>query len=137
MALNPNDPDNHAGLGDALLWSGDVNGAIAALDLADQLDPQLSTQDLFNLGAAYFLAGHHAKAAHVFERAAARNENNAFIHAMLAAIYQDADRPDDARQALAEMRRLNPFFDLETFGSLFRNSQHRTKIISALRKAAS
>jgi len=136
-ALNSNDPDNLAGLGDALLWSGDIAGAIAALKLADQLDPQLSTQDLFNLGAAYFLGGKHVDAARVFERAAARNEGNAFVHAMLAAIYQDAGRTDDARRALAETHRLNPFFNTEAFGSLFRNSQHRTKIISALRKAAS
>jgi predicted Zn-dependent protease len=101
------------------------------------LDPQLSTQDLFNLGAAYFLAGGDARAAHVFERAAARNEGNAFIQAMLAAIYQDAGRPDEAHRAVAEMRRLNPLFDTETFGSLFRNPEHRMKIILALQKAAS
>jgi len=137
MALNPSDPDNYSGLGDALLWSGDVNGAIAALQSAAQTDPQLSTQDLFNLGAAYFLAGDNARAAHVFERAAARNEGNAFIQAMLAAIYQDAGRPTEARRALTEMRRLNPLFDTDTFGSLFRDPQHRMKIISALKKAAS
>jgi len=137
MALNPSDSENYSGLGDALLWSGDINGAIAALESADQMDPQLSTQDLFNLGAAYFLAGDDARAAHVFERAAARNEGNPFIHAMLAAIYQDAGRPDEAHRALAEMRRLNPLFDIDTFGSLFRNPEHRMKIISALQKAAS
>ncbi len=137
MALNPSDSENYSGLGDALLWSGDINGAITAIEAANQMDPQLSTQDLFNLGAAYFLAGDDAHAAHVFERAAARNEGNPFIHAMLAATYQDAGRPDEARRALAEMRRLNPFVDIETFGSLFRNPEHRMKIISALRKAAS
>ncbi len=137
MALNPSDSDNYSGLGDALLWSGDIKGAIAALEAADQLDPQLSTQDLFNLGAGYFLAGNDARAAHVFERAAARNEGNAFIQAMLAAIYEDAGRLEEAHRAFAEMRRLNPLFDTKTFGLLFRNPQHRAKIISALKKAAS
>jgi adenylate cyclase len=137
IALNPSDPDNSAGLGDALLWSGDVNGAIIALESADRMDPQLSTQDLFNLGAAYFLADAHARAAHVLERVAARNEANPFIHAMLAAIYQEAGRPEQARRALAEMRRLNPLFDSEIFGSLFSNPDHRKKIISALQKIAS
>lgn len=137
MALNPSDSDNHSGLGDALLWSGDVTGAIAALEAADRLDPQLSTQDLFNLGTAYFLVGDDARAAQVFERVAARNEGNAFVQAMLAAIYQDAGRGEEARRAIAEMRRLNPFFDMGLFGSLFRNSAHRDKIITALRRAAS
>jgi adenylate cyclase len=56
---------------------------------------------------------------------------------MLAAIYEDAGRSDEARRAVAEMHRLNPLFDTEMFGSLFRNPQHRAKIITALRKAAS
>jgi len=45
-----------------LLWSGDVDGAIEALETAVQLDPRLSTEDLFNLGAAYFLAGQDTEA---------------------------------------------------------------------------
>jgi TolB-like protein/DNA-binding winged helix-turn-helix (wHTH) protein len=137
MALNPSDSESYSGLGDALLWSGDVAGAIKALEAADRLDPQLSTQDLFNLGAAYFLADNDTRAVHVFERAAARNEGNAFVQAMLAAIYQDAGKGEEARRALAEMRRLNPFFDMDAFGSLFRNPAHRDKIIAALRRAAS
>jgi adenylate cyclase len=136
MALNPSDSENYSGLGDALLWNGDVAGAINALETADRLDPQLSTQDLFNLGAAYFLSGDDVRAARVFERAAARNEGNAFIQAMLAAIYEDAGRGEEAHRALAEMRRLTPFFDLEVFGSLFRNPAHRDKIMTALHRAA-
>lgn len=136
MALNPSDPANHAGLGDALLWSGDLQGAIAALEAADQSDPQISTQDLFNLGTAYFLSDDFASAAQVFERAAARNEGNPFIQAMLAAIYQQAARPDDARRAILEMRRLNPLLDIDRFGTLLRNPKHRDKIVLALQKAS-
>jgi adenylate cyclase len=134
MALNPSDPENYAGLGDALLWSGDIAGAIKALETAVQMDPKLSSEDLFDLGAGYFLAGDDARAAQVFERTVARKDANAFIYAMLAAIYQDAGRHDEARRALAETRRLNPFFNMQTFGSLFRNPEHRMKIISALRQ---
>ncbi len=136
MALNPSDPANQAGLGDALLWNGDTKGAIAALEAADRSDPQISTQDLFNLGTAYFLSGDLTSAAQVFERASARNEGNAFIQAMLAAIYQESARPGDARRAMLEMRRLNPLFDIDRFGSLLRNPDHRGKIVLALQKAS-
>jgi adenylate cyclase len=135
MKLNPSDPDNYAGLGDALLWSGDVAGAIAALETAAQLDPRLSSEDLFNLGVGYFLTGDHAKAAHVFERTVARNDGNPFIHAMLAAIYAEAGRPDPSIRAAEEVRRRNPFFDRTSFGTLFRNPEHRQKIVAALEKA--
>jgi tetratricopeptide (TPR) repeat protein len=135
VALNPSNTDSYAGLGDALLWAGDVAGAIKALEAAAQLDPKLSSEDLFNLGASYFLIGEHALAAQVFERTVARNDGNAFIHAMLAAIYADAGRQDEALRSAAEVRRLNPFFDVSNFGSLLRNTEHRQKIAAALQKA--
>jgi adenylate cyclase len=135
IALNPSNPDSYAGLGDALLWSGDIEAAIKALETAAQLDPRLSTEDLFNLGAAYFLAGNDTDAVRTFERTVARNDSTAFIHAMLAAVYAEAGRKDESDRAAAELRRRNPFFEVATFGSLFRNPQHRQKIVSALQKA--
>jgi adenylate cyclase len=135
MALNPSDPDSYAGLGDALLWSGDVDGAIKALETAVQLDPRLSTEDLFNLGAAYFLAGQDTEAVRTLERTVTRNDSTAFIQALLAAVYAEAGRKDESDRAIAELRRRSPFFDAASFGSLFRNPEHRQKIIAALQKA--
>ena len=105
------------------------------LEIAARLDPKLPSQDLFNLGAAYFLLGQYAPAAQVFERAVSRQDGNQFIHAMLAAIYSEAGREDEARREVAEVRRQNPLFDLDTFGTLFRNPAHREKIIAALQQA--
>jgi adenylate cyclase len=135
LALNPSDPDSYAGRGDALLWTGDIDGAIKALETALLLDPRLSTEDLFNLGAAYFLAGRSVDAISTFERTVARNDSTVFILAMLAAVHADAGRKDESDRALAEVRRRSPFFDLASFGSLFRNPQHREKIVAALQKA--
>ena len=94
VALNPSEPDSHAGLGDALLWNGDVEGAIKALETATAIDPRLSAEDLFSLGAAYFLAGRSADAALVLERIVTRKEGNPFIYAMLAAaLRRERPRP--------------------------------------------
>ncbi len=135
LALNPSDPETYAGLGDALLWSGEIGEARRMLEMAAELDPKLPSQDLFALGAAYFLQGELARAAQVFERTVARQDGNQFIHAMLAAIYADAGREEDAKRAVAEVRRQNPFFDQATFGTLFRNSSHREKLLAALQRA--
>ena len=135
LTLNPSDPETYAGLGDALLWSGEIEEARKMLEIATRLDPRLPSQDLFNLGAAYFLLGQHGAAAQVFERTVARQDGNPFIHAMLAAIYAEAGRKEDAKREVAEVRRRNPLFDLETFGTLFRNPAHRDKIVAALRQA--
>ncbi len=134
IALNPSEPDSHAGLGDALLWSGEVKGAIKALEIASAIDPRLSAEDLFDLGAAYFLDGRTADAARTFERVTARKEGNPFIYAMLAAVYAENGRDDDARSAAAEVHRLNPFFDAARFGSLFKDPAHRDRLANALKR---
>jgi adenylate cyclase len=135
MAMNPSDPDCYAGLGDSLLWSGDIEGAIKALETAVHLDPKLSTEDLFNLGAAYFLAGQDVAAIQTFERTVARNDSNVYVYAMLAAVQADAGLREDAARSLAEVRRSTPYFDTASFGSLLHNPDHRKKIIAALEKA--
>jgi adenylate cyclase len=135
LKLNPSDPETYAGLGDALLWSGEIDEARQMLEIATRLDPRLPSQELFNLGAAYFLLAQYARAAQVFERAVAREDGNPFIHAMLAAIYAKAGRREEAMREVAEVRRQNPLFDLDTFGTLFRNPAHRDKIVAALQLA--
>jgi len=134
VALNPSDPDSHAGLGDAHLWSGEVEGAIRSLEIATAIDPRLSAEDLFSLGAAYFLDGRIADATRIFERITARKEGNPFIYAMLAAAYAETGRDDDSRSAAAEVRKLNPFFDVGRFGSLFKKAEHRARLADALKK---
>lgn len=135
VALNRSDPDSHAGLGDALLWSGDARGAIRSLEIAIAMDPRLSAEDLFSLGAAYFMDGRAPDAIRVLERATARNETNPFIFALLAAGYVEAGREPESRFAAASVRQLNPFFDAENFGSLFKAAAQRDKLSRALKKA--
>jgi TolB-like protein/DNA-binding winged helix-turn-helix (wHTH) protein/cytochrome c-type biogenesis protein CcmH/NrfG len=135
IALNRSDPDSHAGLGDALLWSGDARGAIRSLEAAIAMDPQLSAEDLFSLGAAYFMDGRPADAIRVLERATTRNEANPFIFALLAAGYAEAGREPESRFAAANARRMNPFFDSENFGSLFKVAAQREKLARALKQA--
>ena len=135
LKLNPSDPETYAGLGDALLWNGEIDEARQMLEIATRLDPRLPSQELFNLGAAYFLLAQYDRAAQVFERAVAREDGNPFIHAMLAAIYAKAGRREEAMREVAEVRRQNPLFDLDTFGTLFRNPAHRDKIVAALQLA--
>jgi adenylate cyclase len=134
IALNPSDPDSHAGLGDALLWNGEVKSAIKALEIATTIDPRLSAEDLFNLGAAYFLDGRSLDAARTFERVTTRKEGNPFVYAMLAAIYAENGRDEEARLAAAEVQRLNPLFDAARFGSLFKNAADRDRLANALKR---
>jgi tetratricopeptide (TPR) repeat protein len=135
LALNPSDADGYAGLGNALLVMGDIEGAIRAIETAAQLQPTISATDYFRLAMAYVLAGRNADAIRTLERALVRNEKDVFINAMLAAAYAEAGRQDEAIRHAETVRRLAPFFASSEFGSLFRNPDHREKIIAALQKA--
>ena len=115
VALNPSDPDSYAGSGDALLWSGEV-------DRRDQVARDGDRRSIRGCppktcsasGAGYFLGGRNADAARIFERVTTRKEGNPFIYAMLAAVYAESGREAESRSAAAEVRKLNPFFDVAT-----------------------
>jgi len=54
---------------------------------------------------------------------------------MLAAAYAEAERQEDATRRANTVRQLSPVFASAEVGSLFRNPDHREKIVAALHKA--
>lgn len=135
VELNPSDPDGYAGLGGALLWTGDIAGAIKALETAGQLQPTLSATDWFDLATAYLLAGRTDESIATLERSLIRNKGNQFTNVLLAAAYAQAGRMDDAHRQATTVRQLYPFFDSADFGSLFRDPKDRDMVVAALQKA--
>jgi adenylate cyclase len=135
LDLNPSDAETYSWLGQAQLFNGAIEDSIKANETALRFDPNLDVQQLWPLGTAYFLAGRTAEATRTMEQLAARDSTTAHNYIMLAAVYAEAGRAEDAARAAAEVRKLDPFFKTNSFGSLFRNPDHQTKIASALRKA--
>jgi adenylate cyclase len=135
VELNNSDPDAYAGLGAALLWSGDVAGSVKAFETASKLGLEFTRNDSFMLGIAYLLADRSADAVRTLERSLERNQTDAYANAVLAAAYAEAGRQADARRQAASVRELNPRFESADFGSLLRNPQLRTKLAAALNKA--
>jgi class 3 adenylate cyclase/TolB-like protein/cytochrome c-type biogenesis protein CcmH/NrfG len=135
LDLNPSDANTYGRLGSALLFTGQIEESIKANETALHLDPNPDIDYLWSLGTAYFLAGRTADATRTLEGLLARNPNHTFSQVMIAAVYAQADRPEDAGRAAAAVHRLNPFFDRSNFGSLFRNPEYQAKIAAALGKA--
>ena len=135
LDLNPSDAETYGQLGNALLFTGALEDAIKASETAIRFDPNLDVRRVWDLGMAYFLAGRNADAARVMEQTIAREPGFGFGYVVLAAAYAEAGKPEDAARAAAAARKLDPFFDTGSFGSLFRNPEHRAKVASALRKA--
>jgi adenylate cyclase len=135
LDLNPSDAETYGALGNALLFTGTLEDAIKASETAIRFDPNQDPRRFWDLGTAYFLAGRTADAARVMQQIIAREPGFTFAYVILAAAYTEAGKPDDATRAAASVRKLDPFFNSNSFGSLFRNPEHRAKIASALRKA--
>ena len=69
------------------------------------------------------------------EKSLGRNPNLVVHHVALAAAYAQADRAKEADGAAANVRRLHPFFEVDSFGTAFRNPEDRRRLAEGLRKA--
>ena len=135
IELNPNDSGSYNELGWALLWSGRVDEAIAALDMSLRLDSSSPRNIWFHLGIAYYLKADYARAAAILEQGLTKRQDFSGYHIALAAAYARLGRNEDAARQAAAVRRLDPFFKVESFGTGFRQAAHRKAIAAGLREA--
>ena len=133
--LNGSDAESYAILVPVLLYRGDIAGAIAAGELVERFQPNAPVGTQFNLGLAYVLADRAADAVRVLERSVEQNPAHMYSNVMLAAAYAVAGRRQEAERQADRVRQHFPTFPRETFGSALRDSELRTKLDQALRKA--
>ncbi len=135
IELNPNDASALRNRGMVMLWSGRVDDAIHSLETAFRFDPYQSPGGFMSLGIGYYLNGQYDKAIKVLEEGLSRKSDWVGNHIALAAAYVQADRTDDAAREVQEVLRLDPFFEIDNYGTAFRNQADRAKIVEGLRKA--
>jgi len=136
IELNPNDSVAFALRGSVLLWLGRLDDAIASLETARGFDPRfLASTSRLDLALAYYLRDRYPEALSVCEAALARNPKLAQTTAVKAATLARLENFEAARIAAAEVRRLNPFFQVETFGKRLVDPALRLKIQEGLRAA--
>jgi adenylate cyclase len=135
LELNPNDWESRAIWGSVMLYVGKPKEAIQSLETALRFNPGMDVDRLFELGLAYYLEKRYDDAINTLEHSVGRNPEHAFLYIALAATYARAGRPEEAGQAATKVRRLDPFFEVESFGTRFRNPQDRESIAQGLREA--
>jgi adenylate cyclase len=135
LAINPSDSESHAARGDALLWMGRVDEAIAQLEIAFALNSNLSAANAFALGLTYYLSRRLEDAVRFLERDALRNPDYVYTSVLLAAAYGQLGRAADAQRMAEEVRRRLPMFDARTFGSRLHNRAHHDYVSEGLAKA--
>jgi TolB-like protein/DNA-binding winged helix-turn-helix (wHTH) protein len=135
IAINPNDAHALAGRGNALMWMGQTDNAIMALEAARQLDPDLGPLDRFALSLAYYLKRQYGDAIEEARLNLRETAGANFSRVVLAAAYAEAGRAEDAARIAAEIHRSDPTFDPQHFGSKFLGPADLENLREGLRKA--
>jgi len=121
IEINPSDANALALSGSMQSFSGELPGAIDALELALKLDPMLEPNYVFDLAVAYYLAHRHEEALRTAERGLARFPNFVMFNVPAAAAAARLGRKEQAADHVAALRHGLPVLDLDSLGSRFKN----------------
>lgn len=135
IAINPNDAHGLAGRGNVLMWLGQTDAAIEALELAQRIDPELNAIDRFALSLAYYLKRRYDAAIEQAELNLHKTPGANFSRIVLAAAYAQHNRAADAARVVTMIRRIDPTFDPQEFGTKFLNSVDLEHLRDGLSKA--
>ncbi len=135
IAINPNDAHGLAGRGNALMWLGQIDAAIEALEQAQRIDPELNPMDRFALSLAYYLKRRYDAAIDQAELNLRQTPGANFSRIVLAAAYAQDNQIAAAARVVTEVRHLDPTFDPQEYGTKFLNPIDLENLRDGLRKA--
>jgi adenylate cyclase len=115
IALDPNDADGYADLAEVMVWTGRPDEAVGLVEKAMRLNPNDLVHYLFTLGYAYLLTDRRQEAIEAQMKAVSLNPDFLGSHVLLAAVYSELGRDDQARAEFSEVKRINPSMSLETW----------------------
>jgi len=120
ITLDPNNANSYRDLAEALIFAGRPEEAIEHLQKAMSLNPHYPVTYPFSLGLAYTLIGYRDSRPELYEKAiAAENEavsiNPNFVGSqlVLAFIYNETGRDQEARTNIAQALSINPQLSLD------------------------
>ena len=136
-ALDPNDADNYAQFASVLIWVGRHEEALAQMEKAMRLNPYYPVMYLFGLGMAQSLMQKQEEATATLRKVVTRAPDFVWAHVLLALIFVQTDRMEDARSEVSEVLRIDPDFVPETMCAMvpFRDQPSLELMKAALRKA--
>jgi adenylate cyclase len=137
IALNPNDADGYADLAEILVWAGRPEEALGLVEKAMRLNPHYPVNYLFTLGFAYSTLERYEEAMATLKRALTRSPDDLGIHLMLAVIYSEIGREEEARAHVAEAQKINPQLTMEVLEQIipFKDTAIFERMGDSLRRA--
>ena len=141
VALEPNSSIAHGTLGIAYLFKRDtIDEAIAELRNANRLDPLASNYYSYFLGSALRMKGEYEKAVEVFQKIINNDPNYWLSHLGISICYGLLGQWEEARIAVAEVRRIDPNFSITNILTKktlipFKDKQDEDRSLETLRLA--
>ena len=83
----------------------------------------------------YYMAGRYRDAIALADILLTRFPRDVSMHAMRAASYSQLGDAAQAREAAAQVRRYNPYYDVRFAAERFASAEHKAKFRDALRAA--
>lgn len=117
------------------MWLGQTDAAIENLELAQRIDPDLVPMDRFALSLAYYLKGRYDSAVEQAELNLRRSAGANFSRIVLAAAYAQQNRMADVQRVVSVVRRADPTFEPQEFGTKFLSSDNLERLRDGLSKA--
>ena len=137
IALDPNNDEGYAHLAEILNLAGKPQEALGLVEKAMRLNPYYPYWYLYHLGLAYAATERYEEAIAALKRVLTRNPDFLPTHLLLAAIYGELGREEEARAEIAEILRLSPNFSLEVVRQTapVKDQALLERFLAALRKA--
>ena len=134
LALAPDNADVNATFAQALNYWGNPQRGLQLQEKAFSIDTFAPPNWEWQIGLSHFLLRQYDQAIASFNRAVPKFTT---AYTLLACIYVELDRPDDARNAIKKQLEISPHFTVEWIGKMlpFRLDEVRNRILDSLRKA--
>ena len=135
LELNPNDSQSQYVLGSVMLYSGRKDEAIHWKKKALQLNPKGWPAIYMTLAQAYYLKNSYDEAIALLEKGIAKQPDFVGNYIVLTAAYAQVGLTPEAKRAAEKVLELHPFFETKSYGTIFRYTEDKQKLIDGLRKA--
>ena len=137
VALDPNYADAYVTLAEIFSFAGRPQEAISLVEQAMRLNPRYPFSYLWALGHAYRLVGRLPEAITALKRVVMRNPDQITAHVLLAVIYSELGREEEARVEVTEILRISPHYSLEVVRQRipYKDLAVLERQVAALRKA--
>jgi adenylate cyclase len=113
IGLDPNFAEGYARLGQILSLAGRPEEGLGLVKKAMRLDPHYPPTYLNNLGRAYYAMGQYEEAIAALKGSLTRDPDFLSPHLVLAVIFSELGRKEEAQAEVAEILRISPRASLE------------------------